>query len=481
LTVWRADGQWLDEGGRTVREPVLVVEVLHPPGTEHDRAMAEIADEYRRRFRQEAVLRVTMEARSRLFEQEDSPAAALTQPGLAGTWNGAWGRSADTLPVTMRFEESGGAWSGSFDSERLRVQGIPFTEVAFDPPHVTIRMVGDATTMVFTGAVEGDSLTGTLEEDGKTGWFAFGRTEGVEPMGRAEDVRFRNGDVELAGTLLLPAGPGPHPAVAFLHGSGAEGRWASTYLAGRLVRGGTAALIWDKRGVGESSGAWEEAGFEDLTGDAAAAVAFLRSRPEIDGDRVGVHGHSQGGTISPLAAVRSNADFVIGSAASGLPMDDVEVYSVGNFVGIPSMSGEDAELARAYVEALVDVAYHGAPRDSLDRIVDRARDREWFFEPPGPDAAYWSFSRRIADFEPLVWWRQVDVPVLLVYGSGDERVPVEPSVQAITEALESTGNSATVRVFEGADHTFRIRQPGDEWPRTAAGYPEAVLEWLASM
>ena len=70
LTVWRADGQWLDEGGRTVGEQVLVVEVLHPPGPEHDRAIAEIADEYTRRFHQEAVLRVTMDARYRLFEKE---------------------------------------------------------------------------------------------------------------------------------------------------------------------------------------------------------------------------------------------------------------------------------------------------------------------------------------------------------------------------------------------------------------------------
>jgi hypothetical protein len=70
LTIWRADGQWLDEEGRTVQEPVLIVEVLHPPGPEHDRAMAEIADEYRRRFRQEAVLRVTTDAHSRLFEEE---------------------------------------------------------------------------------------------------------------------------------------------------------------------------------------------------------------------------------------------------------------------------------------------------------------------------------------------------------------------------------------------------------------------------
>ena len=406
---------------------------------------------------------------------------AYAQADLAGTWTGAWGKSADTLSVTMRFEEGAGAWSGSFDSERLRVQGIPFTEVAFEAPHVTLRMVGDATTMVFTGTIEGDSLRGTLEEDGETGWFAFGRNDVVDPALHQEEVRFRNGEVELAGTLLLPAGPGPHPAVVFLHGSGPEGRWASNYLARRVVEGGTAALIWDKRGVGESAGSWEAAGFEDQAGDAAAAVALLRSRPEIDGDRVGIHGHSQGGTIAPLVAVRSNADFVIGSAASGLPMDDVEVYSVGNFVGIPAMSGEEAQLARAYVEALVDVAYRGAPRDSLDAITERARGREWFFEPPAPDDSYWSFSRRIADFDPLIWWRQVEVPALLLYGSDDERVPAEASSVAITEALESSGHSPTVRILQGADHTFRVRRPEDEWPRTVDGYPDALLDWLAGL
>ena len=409
------------------------------------------------------------------------PSPALAQADLAGTWDGAWGKSADTLPVTMRFEESGGRWSGSFDTERLRVEGIPFTEVSFEPPHVSIRMVGDATTMVFTGTIEGDSLRGTLVEEGEIGWFAFARTAAVVPAIREEEVRFWNGGVELAGSLLLPAGPGPHPAVVFLHGSGPEGRWASTYLARRVVRGGTGALIWDKRGVGESAGSWEAASFEDQAGDAVAAVALLRSRPEIDPDRVGIHGHSQGGTIAPLAAVRSNADFVIGSAASGLPMDDVEIYSVGNFIGIPSMSGDEAALARAYVEALVDVAYHGAPRDSLDAIAERARGQEWFFEPPAPDDSYWAFSRRIADYDPLVWWRQVDVPVLLVYGALDERVPVEPSVEAITNALESVGHSAVVRIFEGADHTFRVRLTGDEWPRTVTGYPEAVIDWLASL
>jgi hypothetical protein len=401
---------------------------------------------------------------------------------LEGTWTGAWGLGGDTLVVSMRFEAQDGAWLGSFDSDRIRVEGIPFTEVIFEPPQVRIRMEGDGSTISMEGQVEGDSLSGTLRDGEASGWFAFGRNAALAPALPEAEVRFRSGDVELAGTLILPPGTGPHPAVVFTHGSGAEGRWANRYLARRLARAGFAALVWDKRGVGESGGEWSEAGFEDQAGDAAAAVVLLRSRPEIDPGRVGIHGHSQGGTIAPLAAVRARADFLIASAASGLPMADVEIYSIGNFVGISTLPPAEAALARAYVEALVEVAYGGGSQSELDAAADRARGYAWFFEPPAPDASYWAFSRRIADFDPLSWWRQVDVPVLLLYGSEDERVPVEPSRQSIVAAVESAGKTRVdVRIFEGGDHTYRLRRAGEAWPRTVDGYPEAIVEWLRDL
>jgi dienelactone hydrolase len=401
---------------------------------------------------------------------------------LEGPWTGAWGLGGDTLVVSMRFESQDGAWLGSFDSDRIRVEGIPFTEVIFEPPQVRIRMEGDGSTISMEGQVEGDSLSGTLRDGEASGWFAFGRNAALAPALPEAEVRFRSGDVELAGTLILPPGTGPHPAVVFTHGSGAEGRWANRYLARRLARAGFAALVWDKRGVGESGGEWSEAGFEDQAGDAAAAVALLRSRPEIDPGRVGIHGHSQGGTIAPLAAVRARADFLIASAASGLPMADVEIYSIGNFVGISTLPPAEAALARAYVEALVEVAYGGGSQSELDAAADRARGYAWFFEPPAPDASYWAFSRRIADFDPLSWWRQVDVPVLLLYGSEDERVPVEPSRQSIVAAVESAGKTRVdVRIFEGGDHTYRLRRAGEAWPRTVDGYPEAIVEWLRDL
>jgi dienelactone hydrolase len=396
---------------------------------------------------------------------------------LAGSWTGTWVRDADTLEVTMRFENADDVWSGAFDAQRLRVEGIPFTEVVFDRPVVRLRLVGDATTTEFKGRVVGDSLSGTLVEEGVTGSFAFARSHGVASPLREKEVRFRNGDVELAGTLVLPAGTCPHAAVVFLHGSGPEGRWASRFLARRLARDGIAALIYDKRGVGGSTGSWEEAGVEDLAADAAAAVAFARTNPEIDPHRVGIHGHSQGGTIAPLAAARSEADFVIGSAAAGLPMADVEAYSVGNAIDVSSLPPDEAALAKAYVEAIVDVAYRGAPRNELDTAAALAEGHDWYFAPPGPDDPYWAFSRRFADFDPLAWWGRIRVPVLLVYGAEDERVPAEPSRDAIVQAI---GDQAPVetRIFEGADHTFRVRRPGDAWPRTVEGYPDVILEWL---
>ncbi len=405
------------------------------------------------------------------------PVPGRAQDELAGAWSGTWTRSGDTLAVDMRFERTSDGWRGSFDADRLRVVGIPFTDVAFVSPRVAIRMVGDATTLVFEGVVRGDSLTGTLQEAGDTGTFAFARAD--LPAISEEEVAFANGDVRLAGSLLLPSEPGPHPAVVFAHGSGAEGRWASRYLARRLALAGWAALIFDKRGVGGSGGDWRAAGLEDLAGDVRAGARYLAGRPDIDARRIGIHGHSQGGTLAPLIATGdAPIAFVIASAAGGLPTDEIEIYSVMNSIEDSGLPPEDEELARSYVEELVAVAYRGANRARLDSLTARARGRPWFFEPPPPESGYWGFSRQFGAYDPLSTWRRVHVPVLLLYGGSDRRVPPAASAEAIVAALGEDGSAdVTVRIFPGADHTFRVR--GAVWPRTVEGYPDAILDWLA--
>ena len=253
------------------------------------------------------------------------------QDQLAGHWNGYWWRAGDSMHVTLDLHRDAatGRYAATFSAARLRVAGIPFTELRVDGCcDVMMTLRGDRTTAVFTGTLRGDSLTGTLEESTGNGRFAYGRALKAAPSFVEREVTFKNGSVTLAGTLLLPQRTKAVAAVVFIHGSGAEGRWASRYLATQLASGGIAALIFDKRGVGGSSGDWRSATLEDLAADGAAAVAFARREATIDSARVGLHGHSQGGTLAPLVAARAqNVAFIVGSAAAGVPTDSTEMFS----------------------------------------------------------------------------------------------------------------------------------------------------------
>ena len=401
-----------------------------------------------------------------------------------GTWQGYWIRAGDSMLVTLTIQRDSvtGRYAAAFDADRLRVRGIPFTEVAVQGCcDVSMTLRGDQTTAVFKGRLSGDSLTGTLEESTGDGRFAYARVRTPPAPLEEREISFTSGEAKLAGTLLMPQRGNNLAAVVFLHGSGAEGRWASRFLATRLAERGVAALIFDKRGVGGSTGDWRRAGIDDLASDGAAAVARLRQEPRIDPRRIGLHGHSQGGTLVPMVATRATeVGFVIGSAAAGLPMDSVEIFSVLNAVYPAARSTLDSANARDYFEELVSVAYHQRPRARLDSLARSYRERPWFIAPPPPDNVYWSISPMFARYRALDWWSQVRVPVLLLYGADDQRVPAAASAERIAAALRRAGNDeVTIRLYPGADHTFRLPPGPGGWPATAPGYLSDLLDWIA--
>jgi dipeptidyl aminopeptidase/acylaminoacyl peptidase len=298
----------------------------------------------------------------------------------------------------------------------------------------------------------------------------------------SREVTFADNGVTLAGTVLLPSTPGRHAAVVFLHGSGPEGRWANRYLAQKFAQNGIAALIYDKRGVGQSSGDWQKVGFAEFADDAVAGIGFVRTLKEVDAAHVGIYGHSQGATMAPLVAVRDgHLGFVIASAAGGIAPADVETYSVENNIGIAQLPAVEQRDAKAYVEALIDVAYRGKSREALDAMAARFKDRPWYFDLPPADNSYWTIARAIADFDPSHWWRAVHAPVLLVYGAHDERVPPTASTDAIRGALAAGGNThVTVKLYPDADHTFTLVDPARKggWPLHVQGYADTMAKWV---
>ncbi|MGD0189364.1 MAG: alpha/beta fold hydrolase [Rhizomicrobium sp.] len=400
---------------------------------------------------------------------------------LAGGWTGTWTKDGDALPVAVTFAKNADAWSGSFSSDALQVLDIPLTDVTDTGGKVRWLLKGDATTSTFDGTLSDDSLNGTFAEGRSNGTFALRRGDAAPVSISSRDVTFGDGNVTLAGTLLEPQTPGPHPAILFLHGSGAEGRWANSYLAHKFAEAGFAALITDKRGVGKSTGDWKTVGFDALADDALAGLRFLRAQPDIDTARVGIYGHSQGGTFSPMVAVRDgNLAFVIASAASGMSTGDTERFSLMNSVGMSALPPAEQKDAWRYIDGIADVAYRAKPRKALDAIAAKFKSRSWYFPLPPPGDSYWTISRQIADFQSWRWWKQVHSPVMLVYGGLDAREPPTRSIKAIQSALYDGENfRIAVKFYPEADHNFVIVMPPKQggWPAREPDYAANLIQW----
>ena len=276
-----------------------------------------------------------------------SPASlALAGAGGVGHWEGVMDRGRSTLAIALDFPADRPD-HGFFTAGDLGAMDVPLSDVQVGT-RTHWALVGDHTTLVFAGVRSADSIRGTFQEGGTRGTFRLHRVSAsVEKPYTSTDVHFINGGVLLAGTVLSPRTPGRHPAVVFLHGSGAEGRWASRFTADYLARHNIVALIYDKRGVGESSGDWRTSTLEDLAADGRAAVHLLAQWRDVDRRRLGVFGHSQGGFIAPFVAEKnSEVRWIIAADGNVGPQYEQDLFRVGTSLGHKN-EGEELRHAMA--------------------------------------------------------------------------------------------------------------------------------------
>ena len=271
---------------------------------------------------------------------------------------------------------------------------------------------------------------------------------------KREDVRFANGDVELAGTLISPAGGGRHPAIILVHGSGAENREFILPFARFLVRRGIAVLGYDKRGVGGSTGDWKTASFEALAGDVAAAAAYLKTRGDIDGAQIGLLGVSQAGWIMPLAAVRAKGlAFLISISGAGVSPAETTIDQARNEMTAAGMKPEIV----AEIVAIMKLQYrfaetgqgwddYAAARTALAARIGRPPDSI----PGTPDHPYWQSIRQWYFYDPAPALRQLEVPVLALFGELDNNIVAAKNRAAWEAALKAGGHrDYTLRILQG--------------------------------
>jgi dienelactone hydrolase len=317
------------------------------------------------------------------------------------------------------------------------IDRIPVLSAAIPAIALVIRMAGPA-----TGA----------EETGANVRFEEHRVE------------FYNQDVKLAGSLLLPGSEGPFPAVVFVHGAGRHTRESHRELGEYFARQGIAALIYDKRGTGQSGGAYESREpYENLVNDALASVAFLKQRRKISASQIGIWGLSQGAYISAAAASRS---------------EDIRfIIVVGASVADGMMCYYRDNLFRRY-----------GLSDTLRDVAEKAHLAQWSLPHNWQDGSLLSsFATRSyppPDEYVHPVWRHVNQPVLAMWGQLDQHVPVAESVAGLKNSLAQANNENwTIRILPGANHDLGISATGalhSKWRGYSPGALKTMTDWAAS-
>lgn len=256
------------------------------------------------------------------------------------------------------------------------------------------------------------------------------------PAYQTKPIRFGEGG-RLAGTIYLPSGAatGSIPAVVMIHGSGPQDRNGYASLIGllsqRLVRRGIAVLAFDKRGVGESDGDWNSAGFRELAADAAQAMAVLRAMPGIDPGRVGLAGSSQAGWIA-AEAVRAKADpafvMLIGAAGSALTVPEQNLYNTRVRMQCSGLPAADISLALRQQEAFFAARRDPAMTPQLAALTVKARARpglaDWLFpDTPGSGPTREWYDVLDIGFDPLPVWKGYSGKAFFLFGGSDDSTP----------------------------------------------------------
>jgi uncharacterized protein len=435
-------------------------------------------------------------ASARAADSAAGEPARLPGKGVVGAWLGALDVQGFKLRLGLNVAEADGKLAAVLDSidqnAKLPVSSIEagVTDVRFAVQAIGASYEGkfssDGAEIDGTWTQGGASLPLVLKRLAKP--FAVSRSqEPVKPYPyREEELTFPNATagIHLAGTLTLPAGAGPHPAVILMSGSGPQDRDESVMghkpflvLADHLTRAGIAVLRYDDRGVGRSGGKFGAATHLDFASDGRAALAFLKTRPEIDPRRIGLLGHSEGTVHAPLAALEAgDVAFIVSLAGVGVPMRQLierQAVDMAASLGLTYViSPEERAIDDAIYERL-----RSKPDDPETAAFLRAKMKEAAALLPADLKKAMGFSdevfearirmvltpwfKKLALYDPVAVWKQIHCPVLALNGDKDVQVAADENLEGLSAALAAGGNErVTVKKFPGLNHLFQRCKTG---------------------
>ncbi len=277
----------------------------------------------------------------------------------------------------------------------------------------------------------------------------------------------------LSARVTQPA-DGLAPALVAVHGAerGLRDWYLYEHLHVVLPSAGIAAVTFDRRGEGGSTGESSRGRFNQQADDALVVIAHIQELSGIAANRVGLWGISQGAWVAPLAAtLSSDVAFLVLLASIGVAPGEQMLWAARYQAG--REYGEEAGESAARIWSLAFDWMRGGDRGPLEAAVAKGRNARWWPKALFPDEIPGDEEREAVreelDFDPAPVFAQVRVPALLFYGDEDEWIPVDESIAAWREAR---GDAVQVAVIAGTGHEPAVGEA------VSPQYEQTMLEWL---
>ena len=423
---------------------------------------------------------------------------------IIGSWKGVL--KFDNIEINLAFhlEKDGEYYKGTMDSPDQGTLGIPLSSVVFlDNRDVIIEH--KEINFKYEGKYLQDTIRGICRQNG----FSFpldlvrGKVEFLRPQEPkppypypSEEVYFLNDEagIRLAGTLTYPSQGTKFPAVVLVSGSGAQdrneelmGHKPFLVIADYLTRNGIAVLRYDDRGFGESEGNFASGTTSDFATDAMAAVKYLKTRSEINPAKIGLLGHSEGGTICFINAAQSkDISFIITLAAPALSGDSIMMLQHREYIRTIGVDLEqwicDGESQLMKAHEIVKKA-----KDSTT-LVNELHNFYKYSMPEGVSvddnviqnavkALSTPWIRHFIKYNPKESIEKVTCPVFAINGEKDIQVNAAVNLKRIEKYLARNKNT-TIKKYPNLNHLFQNCQKGtvDEYGQIEETISPEVLK-----
>lgn len=419
----------------------------------------------------------------------------LKAQSITGSWEGTIKTQQYSLPLVFHIESENQTFKVSLDSPKQGASGIKADEVTFYNNQITI--VFNTLQATYSGVFNGlNKINGTFSQAGQNLPLVLNKMPNFKGLLNAPEtmvdslnftervVSFKNdsANCNLQGTLTLPKAKGQFPVVILISGSGPQNRDGEIaghkpfkMIAEYLSKHGIAVLRYDERGVGSSQGDFSKATSIDFAQDAEAAFQFLKSVPEINPEKIGYLGHSEGGIVAPMVAYRNKeVFFLVLLAGPILPGDEILFLQQQKINKMLGMSNDDIQRTVSFNKKAFELVKNETQENLKPKLrklfedelnsqpnnLYSGMDKDQFIELQISQLSSVWFKNFIT-YNPEEALKNINCEVLAIFAEKDVQVPAHENIEALQNIIQGNQkNNYVIERLASHNHLFQLAETG---------------------